>query len=211
MKKKILIQITLLLFLSLVVFIFFNIYYKKDSNNLISSKKTELENAELVNANEGKDIIENIKYTSNNTNGDIIEILAKYGEPSLEIKNLMFLTNVEANIILKNKSNIKVVSDYANYNTQTFETTFMNNVKILREDEIIMGNELYLVFDQKEEVLKNNSKVDQNLIRISNDVIVKKPGYVLKADILEIDLITKNIKIHMNDKKDKVQAKSKIN
>ena len=59
MKKKILIQITLLLFLSLVVFIFFNIYYKKDSNNLISSKKTELENAELVNANEGKDIIEN--------------------------------------------------------------------------------------------------------------------------------------------------------
>ena len=211
MKKKILIQITLLLFLSLVVFIFFNIYYKKDSNNLISSKKTEPENAELVNANEGKDIIENIKYTSNNTNGDIIEILAKYGEPSLEIKNLMFLTNVEANIILKNKSNIKVVSDYANYNTQTFETTFMNNVKILREDEIIMGNELYLVFDQKEEVLKNNSKVDQNLIRISNDVIVKKPGYVLKADILEIDLITKNIKIHMNDKKDKVQAKSKIN
>ena len=211
MKKKILIQITLLLFLSLVVFIFFYIYYKKDSNNLISSKKTELENAELVNANEGKDIIENIKYTSNNTNGDIIEILAKYGEPSLEIKNLMFLTNVEANIILKNKSNIKVVSDYANYNTQTFETTFMNNVKILREDEIIMGNELYLVFDQKEEVLKNNSKVDQNLIRISNDVIVKKPGYVLKADILEIDLITKNIKIHMNDKKDKVQAKSKIN
>ena len=211
MKKKILIQITLLLFLSLIVFIFFNIYYKKDSTNLKSSKKIELKNPELVNANEGKDIIENIKYTSNNTNGDIIEILAKYGEPSLEIKNLMFLTNVEANIILKNKSNIKVVSDYANYNTQTFETTFMNNVKILREDEIIMGNELYLVFDQKEEVLKNNSKVDQNLIRISNDVIVKKPGYVLKADILEIDLITKNIKIHMNDKKDKVQAKSKIN
>ena len=34
---------------------------------------------------------------------------------------------------------------------------------------------------------------------------------MLKADILEIDLITKNIKVYMNDKKNKVQAKSKLN
>ena len=123
----------------------------------------------------------------------------------------MFLTNVKANIYLKNKSNIKLTSDFANFNTKTFETTFLNNVKILRDDETILGNELYLVFDQTEEKLKNNPKVDQNLIRISENVIVKKPGYILKADILEIDLITKNIKVYMNDKKNKVQAKSKLN
>ena len=29
---------------------------------------------------------------------------------------------------------------------------------------------------------------------------------MLKADVLEIDLITKNIKVYMNNKKDKVQA-----
>ena len=51
---------------------------------------------------------------------------------------------------------------------------------------------------------------DQNLIRISHDVIIKKPGYILKADILEIDLITKNTKIFMNNLKDKVQAQSKL-
>ena len=35
------------------------------------------------------------------------------------------------------------------------------------------------------------------LIRISNDVVIKKPGYILKADILEIDLITKNTKLQL--------------
>ena len=73
-----------------------------------------------------------------------------YGELSDEIDDLMFLTKVIANITLKNKSDIKLTSDYANFNTKTFETTFLNNVKIFRNDEIIFGNELYLVFDQTE-------------------------------------------------------------
>ena len=47
-------------------------------------------------------------------------------------------------------------------------------------------------------------------IRVSNNVIYKKPGYNLKADILELDLITKNIKIYMIDKQKKVLAKSII-
>jgi len=211
MGKKNLIQIILLFFLILITFLIINTYYKKSSSHQKSSQKVELKKSELTEVDDGKNIIEDIRYTSNNTNGDIFEILAKYGEPNKEIGDLMFLIKVEANIILKNKSNIKVVSDYANFNTQTFETTFIDNVKILREDETILGNELYLIFDQKDEIIKNNPNADQNLIRISHNVIVKKPGYILKADILEIDLITKNVKVYMNDKDNKVQAKSKIN
>ncbi len=211
MGKKNLIQIILLFFLILITFLIINTYYKKSSSHQKSSQKVELKKSELTEVDDGKNIIEDIRYTSNNSNGDIFEILAKYGEPNKEISDLMFLIKVEANIILKNKSNIKVVSDYANFNTQTFETTFIDNVKILREDETILGNELYLIFDQKDEIIKNNPNADQNLIRISHNVIVKKPGYILKADILEIDLITKNVKVYMNDKDNKVQAKSKIN
>ena len=87
----------------------------------------------------------------------------------------------------------------------------MDNVLILREDETILGESLYLVFDQTDEELKKKSTVDQNLIRISNNVIVKKPGYILKADILEIDLLTKNVKVFMKNKDDKVETISKIN
>ena len=199
----------MLILLVLTTFLIFNVYYKSDKT-FVSSKKIELENPDETKSNDSKNIIQDIRYTSNNNNGDIFEILADYGEPSTEIDDLMFLTKVIANITLKNKSNIKLTSDYANFNTKTFETTFINNVKIFRNDETILGNELYLVFDQSNALSENISEVEQNLIRISHDVIIKKPGYMLKADVLEIDLITKNTKIYMNNEKDKVQAKSKL-
>ena len=208
MGKKNFIQIFLLVLLILTTFLIFNVYYKSDQT-FKSSKTIKIENSESK-SDEGKDIIKDIRYTSNNSNGDTLEILADYGEPSTEIDDLMFLTKVIANITLKNKSDIKLISDYANFNTKTFETTFINNVKIFRNDETIEGKELYLVFDQTEKVLKKNLNADQNLIRISHDVIIKKPGYILKADILEIDLITKNTKVYMNSQKDKVQASSKL-
>ena len=211
MDRKNLIQIILLIFLILITYSIFNNYYKKNNTSFKSSKKIELQDADKIPSSDNKNIIENIKYTSNNNNGDIFEIFAEYGEPSIEISDLMFLTNVKANIIFKNKSNIKLTSDYANFNTKTFETTFMDNVLILREDETILGESLYLVFDQTDEKLKKKSTVDQNLIRISNNVIVKKPGYILKADILEIDLLTKNVKVFMKNKDDKVETISKLN
>ena len=211
MDRKNLIQITLLIFLIFITYSIFNNYYKKNNTSFKSSQKIELQEADKIPSSDSKNIIENIKYTSNNNNGDIFEIFAEYGEPSIEISDLMFLTNVKANIIFKNKSNIELTSDYANFNTKTFETTFMDNVLILREDETILGESLYLVFDQTDEELKKKSTVDQNLIRISNNVIVKKPGYILKADILEIDLLTKNVKVFMKNKDDKVETISKLN
>ena len=209
MEKKNLIQIFLLILLILITFSVFNVYYKTDKT-LKSSKKIEMENPDETKLNEGKNIIQDIRYTSNNNNGDVFEILADFGEPSLEIDDLMFLTKVVANVTLKNESDIKLTSDYANFNTKTFETTFINNVKIFRNDETITGNELYLVFDQSDALSQGISPTEQNLIRISNDVIIKKPGYILKADVLEIDLITKNTKVYMNNKNDKVQANSKL-
>ena len=202
MGKKNLIQVVSLILLILVTFLFFNVYYKTDKT-LKSSKKIEIENPEETKSNDGKNIIQDIKYTSNSDNGDNFEIFADYGEPSTEIDNLMFLTKVVANITFKNKSDIKLTSDYANFNTKTFETTFINNVKIFRNDETILGNELYLVFDQSNALSQNAADAENNLIRISNDVIVKKPGYMLKADVIEIDLITKNTKVYMINEKDK--------
>ena len=209
MGKKNFIQLFLFILLILITFIILSVFYKSDKI-VKSSMKIEINKPEETKSEDNKNLIQDIRYTSNNDNGDIIEILADYGEPSTEISDLMFLTKVEAKINLKNKSDIKLTSDYANFNSKTFETTFINNVKIFRNDETIFGNELYLVFDQTEEKLKNDKNIDQNLIRIKHDVIIKKPGYMLKADVLEIDLITKNTKIYMNNQNDKVQATSKL-
>ena len=207
MGKKSILQIFLTVILILISYFTFSIYYKKNDKNPTEAKK---EIYEKKNTSEGQNLIQDIKYTSNNVRGDIYEILAEFGESSLENPDLMFLRNVTANIIFKKKENIKVVADFANFNTITFETTFINNVKVARDTEIITGNELYLVLDLNEEIITNNQDKDQNLIRMTDNILFEKPGYSLKADVLEIDLISKNIKIFMNKEETKVIATKEI-
>ena len=57
----------------------------------------------------------------------------------------------------------------------------------------------------------DEDKKDENLLRMSQNVFYKKPGYTLKADIIEIDLITKNSKIYMNTDTKKVVGTTFLN
>lgn len=209
LRKKILIQSFLVLLLILLNFVVFNYYYqndlKKDETNL-KNNNDEKKDTEV----NKDDLIENLKYTSNNSKGDIYELFADFGKADLENPNLMFLTNVKGTIKSKNKSDVLLVSDYANFNTKNFETTFISNVKISRNDEIITGNELYLVLDLEENDEKDNLNKEENLLRMSDDVSFVKPGYSLKADVVEIDLITKDSKIYMKDNIKKVTATSTL-
>ena len=208
MEKKTVIQILIILFLFLVSIYIYKFYYNQDDQ-----KKTKIEKIESLDnktSSEGQNLIKDIKYVSNNNRGDTYEIIADFGETSLENPNLMFLTNVTGNIIFEKKDNIKLTSDYANFNTKTFETTFLNNVEIFRGEETIVGNELYLVLDQDEEAIRKDTGIDQNLIRISHNVLFESPGYTLKADIIEIDLISKNMKIFMNNQIKKVTATGEL-
>jgi len=209
MEKKTRIQIILLIILLVISFLVFKKYYIKSENSKnLENNKTKNEDLNL--STDGKNLIQNIKYSSNSSRGDIYQILSEYGETSSDNPDLMFLTNVTANVLLVNKENIQVTSDFANFNTKTFETTFKSNVKVTRKNEIITGNKLYLILDRELKKGENELNLDENLIRMSENVDYKKPGYNLKADILEIDLITKNIKIHMNDKIKKVVAETII-
>ena len=206
-SKKTLIQTFLLLILILVNFVVFNFYYKAD----FKKDQTDLKNKEIDEKSlnvKKNDLIENLKYTSNNSRGDIYELLADFGEASTENPDIMFLTNVNGRIKSKNKPDVLLTSKFANFNTKTFETTFIDNVKILRHDEIITGDELYLVLDRDKNDFKENLDKEENLLRISNNVSFKKPGYSLEADIVEIDLITKNSKIYMKNGIKKVSATS---
>ena len=206
-SKKTLIQTFLILALILLNFVVFNFYYKAD----FKKDQTDLKNKEIEEKNlnvKNNDLIENLKYTSNNSRGDIYELFADFGEASTENPDIMFLTNVNGRIKSKNKPDVLLTSKFANFNTKTFETTFIDDVKISRHDEIITGDELYLVLDRDKNDFKENLDKEENLLRISNNVSFKKPGYSLEADIVEIDLITKNSKIYMKNGIKKVSATS---
>ena len=212
MKRKNLIQIIFLILLIILSISIFNYYYEKNS----SVQKNKIDNEEKFSGKTSlssqQNLIEDIKYTANNTKGDIYEILADFGEANLEDPELMFLTNVKSKIIFNNreKKNIYLTSNFANFNTKTFETTFIKNVKIKRHNEIITGEELYMILDIDKENAQNELDKEQNVLRMSNNVLFQKPGYEMKADVLEIDLITKNLKIYMHNSNNKVMINSKL-
>lgn len=206
MSKKTLLQIFLTFFLVLITFVFIKNYYKKDTPT-VQTKENKIDEKEVQKTE--KNLIKDISYTANNTKGDIYLLLASTGEIYLDNPNLMFLTKVEGEIKLTNGGRIDISSDFANFNNKTFETTFIKNVLVKRNEETIVGDELYLVLDKKEDQDKNNNKMEENIIRMSRNVFYKKPGYNLSADILEVDLITKNLKIYMLDKNNKIIAKTK--
>ena len=198
----------MIIFLIILIYLVFKNYY-------ISSKPTtELkkdDNTVLKNDSEksDKNLIKDINYTANNTRGDVYLLIADYGEIYLDNPELMFLTKVNGKITLYDGESITVESDFANFNTKNFETTFINNVIVKRGKEKITSDELYLILE-KDEKDQNSDKKDENLIRLSRNVFYEKPGYKLSADILEIDLITKNINIYMIDKNKKIYATSEI-
>ena len=208
MNKKTLIQVILIIFLIILIYLVFKNYYisskpttelKKDDNTV---SKNDSEKSD-------KNLIKDINYTANNTRGDVYLLIADYGEIYLDNPELMFLTKVNGKITLYDGESITVESDFANFNTKNFETTFINNVIVKRGKEKITSDELYLILE-KDEKDQNSDKKDENLIRLSRNVFYEKPGYKLSADILEIDLITKNIKIYMMNKYKKVIATSEI-
>ncbi len=212
MRRKYFIQIILLIILVILSISIFNYYYEKNSpvkKNKISDEKNLSNNKSLSSQ---QNLIEDIKYTANNTEGDVYEILADFGEASLEDPELMFLTNVRSKIIFNNseKENIYLTSNFANFNTKTFETTFIKNVKIIRLNEIVTGDELYMVLEVDKENAQNDQSKEQNILRMSHNVLFQKPGYEMKADVLEIDLITKNLKIYMHNSNNKVMINSEL-
>jgi len=203
MGNKSIIQLILIIFIFTLTYIVYIKIYKKDYQSLeeIKHLKSKIKIEENVQSNLIKDII----YKNKNTKGDIYTLRADYGEISLTNDNLVFMTNVIGRVNILNDDDIFIFSKFAKFNKKTFETSFYENVKINRSDEEITGDELYIVFNAED----NNSETmldakDENLIRMSGNVIFNKPGYLLQADILEIDMITKDYKIFMIKKNNKV-------
>ena len=127
----------------------------------------------------------------NDNKGNNYEINAGSGKIRLKNSDLIYMTNVTAYINLNNHETITINSDYANFNNKSYETKFIENVLIIQENQQITSEELYF-------------SLEDNIILISKEVTFNKPGFNLKADKVEIDLITKNSKIFMDDKNKKI-------
>ena len=210
LNSKILIQLFLLLILFLLIYIFIDKYFVKTQEKELLIQKSEIQN----NTNFGDiNVIKDIKYTNNNENGNLYVITAEYGEFDIINPNDIFMTNVKAEVDLKyDKESEKILlfSKFADFNNNSFETIFKEDVKIFTNEGIITGDMLHLILDTSEEKFEKNPKKKNNIIKMSNNIHLKKSSYNLKADYLELDLETKDIKIYMNDNQ-KIKIKPENN
>ena len=187
--------IQLLIFFLIVVFIFFfikNTFLKeqKDIVNLDLNKDKITE--EIKTENNQNNIIENLNYISIDAKGNEYILNAKYGEESKEDSNIIILKQVLGTIKLKNKSDIEIKSDFAKYNSITFDTNFYENVLGFFEESKISSDNLDLFF-------KNNKAIMYNNIKYLNR------NTAANADEISFNLLNGDVNIKMFDKKKKIQ------
>ncbi len=187
--------IQLLIFLLMGIFIFFFIKntflnYQKDIVYLDLNKDKAIEKIETE-KNENT-IIENLNYVSIDAKGNEYILNAKYGEESKENLNIILLKQVVGKIKLKNKSDIEIKSDFAKYNSITFDTNFYENVIGFFEESKVSSDNLDLFFKNNKAIMYNNIKyLDRNT--------------TANADEISFNLLNGDVNIRMFDKKKKIQ------
>ena len=187
MKKKNIIFF-LIIFLLISSLIIFLKYSKEESVSKIEEKVLE----EPYKSN----IMEDVSYSSKDAKGNEYIVNASKGEIDYDRPNIIYLTNVRAFIKLTNSNDVTITSDFGKYNTNNFDTIFSKNVEINYLDNKITGE--YLDFS-----------IGRNSMIISKKVVYTNLENILKADVIEINVTTKDTKIFMYKDNKKVNIKSK--
>ena len=197
MKKKIILgTFFIILFFSLLTFQYFK--YSKDKK-IVEKKKIELVEKENLKIDEEKiessNIIEDVSYSAKDIKGNEYFLKANEGIIDQNESNFIFLKSVKAIMNLKDLKLVEISSDFGKYNIKNYDTIFSKNVIISYLDNIITGD--YLDFS-----------LDKNLMMISKNVVLKNKRSTLQADVVEVNIETKDIKIFMYEENKSVNIKS---
>ena len=199
MDIKKIFQNSLLILLFLVSFLFYYKYFTDDKTkveNNKSEKTTEIISSEVNQKDNNKNIIENLKYISEDLLGNKYIVSAQSASLKEDKLNEVQLFEVNAEVTRENQEVIYIYSKTANYNKINNNTVFKKKVNVKYGNQTINSEILNLNFES-------------NLIEILQDVYYVNENTKIKADKVEIDLLDKKLKISMINKKDKVNITSK--
>ena len=188
MKKKIFIQIILIFLIFCFSYFIYNKYFFVDT----SEKK--LSDEKSINESINTNLIEKINYKSSDAKGRTYNIRAESGSLDLSNSQIIKMSKVNANIKLDDGNLIIISSDFADYNTITYDTKFNSNVVSEYLDHKIFSDLLIIDFNK-------------NILEATNKITYTNPTTIMKANELKVDLLTKDIKISNYDEK----VDSKIN
>ena len=188
--KKTYIQILLFSILSILIILTFN-FYKPDEVEIKNKKIQSYDKEKSLQETESFNFIENLSYFSEDSFGNQYKINAMKGFVSLEDKNIIFMTDVNAIITMNNSQPIFIDADFADYNNINYDTFFKGSVFLRHLTHKINSEKLNLFFET-------------NFVTMSDNLVYKNTDTVLYADKFEMDLITKNSKIFMNNESKKI-------
>ena len=197
MKKKIIFGISFIIVIFSIIYFF---YSKSGSKkNLLKTGKVELiekKNIELIEEKiESSNIIQDVSYSAKDTKGNEYFLKANEGTIDQNQSNFIFLKSVKGIINLKDYELIEISSNFGKYNINNYDTIFSKNVVISYLDNKIKGD--YLDFS-----------LDKKLMIVSKDVTIKNNKNSLSADVIEVNIETKDLKIFMYEEDKKVNFKS---
>ena len=143
---------------------------------------------------ESSNIIQDVSYSAKDTKGN--EYFLKAGEGTIDQNqsNYIFLKSVKGVINLKDYELIEISSNFGKYNINNYDTIFSKNVVITYLDNKIKGD--YLDFS-----------LDKKLMIVSKDVTIKNNKNSLSADVIEVNIETKDLKIFMYEEDKKINFK----
>ncbi len=197
MSRSLIIQIgilTLIVVIGYLTFLYLNkneINKSVDGTVLKTNKETQIN--EQIESPQISNQILDLAYKSSDERGNIYQINSISGTVEDRNENILILEDVTAKIIIKNYGTFLIKSGKAKYNKLNLNTHFFNKVNLSYLNHSIKSEDLFLKYIDKE-------------IRISNNVVYKNRNNLLKADEIDIDMITKTSKIYMKDEKNKVKG-----
>ena len=195
MNKKIIFQI----FVFFIIFLFTAfLFYQYSLNESAQTSDTSNNDINLDLAKEPSNLISNIKYKSFDGTGNQYKIKAKSGAISDGNPNIIIMQDVEAEIIFNNNEKIFITALYAKYNIINYDTIFEDNVEIKYIDH-------YLICDNSDLFFKENK------IKLYNNINYTNLDTSVLADEMEINLLTKNLKIYMINQDQKIKVIYKNN
>tara|TARA_B110001452_G_scaffold264862_1_gene268578 strand:+ start:509 stop:1099 length:591 start_codon:yes stop_codon:yes gene_type:complete len=194
MLNKTFLQLFLLVIVIIIPIFFFKSYFIKEKKSDISKNIENIDEQKILDKKKSN-LIYNIEYVSEFKNGNYYIISSEYGELIYDQPELIKMKKVTAIINLSNSNPIKISAENATYNNTNNNTSFEENVLMSYNEHSTNSDNLDLIFEK-------------NLATLSNNIVYKNVNTKLLADKMEIDLITKNSKIFMNNNSDTVKIVS---
>jgi hypothetical protein len=198
---KSIIQLSLILIICILSYIFYKFLINTPAsekilpNNIDSTfEQKDIKKTSDVENKDGE--IKNLTYFSEDLAGNQYSIKAQSASTENQNNNNL-LVGVSAEINFINKEKLLINSKFAEYNQLNNNTMFRENVNIT-----------YLIYKISSDVAILN--FDNNMIEVYGNIVFKSDNNILYADKIALNMITKNLKILVNDEKDDILVKGNI-